>query len=202
MIGDSKPPLLAKDFAPYLLRVKDAKPDAMFVFLGASENNALFLREYRDLGLDKAGIKIIAIGSMLEDDALDAEGDAALGIVSAYHYSGVYQSALNKQFQRDFAAQVGGKFRPNYAAYAGYDTIAAVYKIIAAQGGKIDPRQDDADPARHVVREPAWTDPHRCANARTSCRTSICGASERRNGQLVNVIIATIPMVKNPNETY
>jgi branched-chain amino acid transport system substrate-binding protein len=201
VIGESKPPLLSKDFTPYLLHVRDSDADAMFIFLGASENNALFLREFHDLGLDKRGVKIIAVGSMVEDDVLDSEGDAAIGLVSAYNYSSVLQNAANKKFQRDFAVTTGGKFRPNYAAYGAYDVLDAIYKIAKLQGGHLDP-----DKTMQLVRGMHIDSPRGPILIDTQTRDMVSNIYmrrvERRGDHLVNVVIGTIPMVKNPNETY
>jgi len=201
IIGESKPPLHAKDFVPYLLHVRDAKPDAMFVFLGAGDYSNLFLREYQDLGLAKLGIKIIAIGSLVEDDALDALGDAAVGLVTAYNYSGAYRSPENDRFLRDFASVTGDKFRPNFAAYAVYDAMTAIYKAVQEQGGKVDP-----DKTMSIVkgmrfigpRGPMVVDPQ----TRDLIQNIYIRRVERRGDHLVNSVIGTIPMVKNANETY
>jgi branched-chain amino acid transport system substrate-binding protein len=173
----------------------------MFIFLGASENNALFMREYHDLGLDKRGIKIVAVGSMVEDDVLDSEGDATIGLVSAYTYSGALQNPANKIFQRDFAQVTGGKFRPNYAAYGAYDCIDAIYRIAKLQGGHLDPdktMQLVRGMTLHSPRGPEMIDPQ----TRDMVSNVYVRRVERRGDHLVNVVIGTIPMVKNPNETY
>jgi branched-chain amino acid transport system substrate-binding protein len=201
VVGEAKPPLLSKDFAPYLLHVRDSDADAMFIFLGASENNALFLREYHDLGLDKRGIKIIAVGSMVEDDVLDAEGDPAIGLVSAYNYSSVLQNPANKMFQRDFAVATGGKVRANYAAYGAYDVLNAIYTIAKLQGGHLDP-----DKTMQLVRGMSFQSPRGPITIDAQTRDMVSNIYlrrvERRGDHLVNVVIGTIPMVKNPNETY
>jgi branched-chain amino acid transport system substrate-binding protein len=201
VVGESKPPLLAKDFAPYLLHVRDSDAEAMFIFLGAGENNALFLREYHDLGLDKKGIKIVAIGSMVEDDVLDSEGDPAIGLVSAYHYSSALQNLANKRFQRDFAAASGHKFRANFAAYGTYDVLNAIYTIAKLQGGRLDP-----DKTMQLVRGMSFESPRGTITIDPQTRDIVQNIYIRRvekhNGQLVNVVIGTIPTVKNPNETY
>jgi branched-chain amino acid transport system substrate-binding protein len=201
VVSEIRPPLLAKDFAPYLLHVRDAKPDAMFVFLGAAENGRLFFREFHDLGLDKMGVKIIAIGALLEDDAIDAVGDESIGTISAYNYSGALQTAENKHFLQTFSTVTGAKLRPNYAAYAGYDTLTAISLAIAAQGGGVDPdRMMQAVRGMRFTgpRGPILIDPH----TRDMVANIYLRRVERRGDHLVNVIIATIPMVRNPNETY
>jgi branched-chain amino acid transport system substrate-binding protein len=201
VVADVRPALLAKDFSPYLLRIRDAKPDAMFVFLGASDINRVFFRQFHELGLDAAGIKIIAIGSLLEDDALEGIGDGAIGTVSAYNYTGALQTAETKHFMSSFAAVTGGKLRPNYAAFAAYDTLTAISLAIAGQHGSLEPdRTMSIVRGMHFTgpRGPILIDPH----TRDMVANIYLRRVERRKGQLLNVVIGTIPMVRNPNETY
>ena len=75
-------PLSSNDFAPALQRVTDTRPDAVMVFVPASIG-PIFLRQMVERGLDKSGMKIIADGSLTEDDILNPIGDAALGIITS-----------------------------------------------------------------------------------------------------------------------
>src|SRR5690242_7863075 len=68
-------PLSSNDFAPALQRVTDTKPDAVMVFVPASLGT-IFLRQDVERGLDKSGVKIIADGSLTEDDIINQIGDA------------------------------------------------------------------------------------------------------------------------------
>ena len=52
-----KVPLANPDFAPFLQRAADAKPDAIFVFVPSGQGGT-FMKQYAERGLDKAGIKI------------------------------------------------------------------------------------------------------------------------------------------------
>src|SRR5690606_22693101 len=52
-------PLQNPDFAPFLQRVRDAKPDAVFVFV-PSGIGSLFMKQFVERGLADAGIKLIA----------------------------------------------------------------------------------------------------------------------------------------------
>jgi branched-chain amino acid transport system substrate-binding protein len=47
-------PLRAPDFAPMLQKVRDAKPDALFVFLPSGQG-AAFMKQFIERGLDKSG---------------------------------------------------------------------------------------------------------------------------------------------------
>lgn len=125
-------PLRAPDFAPVLQKVRDAKPDALFVFLPSGQG-AAFMKQFAERGLDKAGIRLIATGDVTDDDQLNAMGDVALGVVNAHHYSAAHPSALNKKFVADFEA--ANKFRPNFMAVGGYDGMRVLYKALEASKG-------------------------------------------------------------------
>ncbi len=125
-------PLRAPDFAPVLQKVRDAKPDALFVFLPSGQG-AAFMKQFGERGLDKAGIKLIATGDVTDDDQLADMGDVALGVVNSHHYSAAHPSATNKKFVADFMA--ASKFRPNFMAVGGYDGMRVIYKALEASKG-------------------------------------------------------------------
>src|SRR3954465_8846128 len=80
IVEEVKVPLANPDFAPFLQRMKDYKPHAVFVFLPAGQGGN-FMKQYAERGLDKAGIKVIGPGDVMDDDLLNGMGDAALGTV-------------------------------------------------------------------------------------------------------------------------
>ncbi len=71
-------PLKNPDFAPFLQRVKDDKPDAVFVFVPSGQG-AIFMKEFVERGLDKSGIKLIGTGDVTDDDLLADIGDFGAG---------------------------------------------------------------------------------------------------------------------------
>jgi branched-chain amino acid transport system substrate-binding protein len=60
-------PLRNPDFAPFLQKVRDAKPDALFVFVPSGAGAAV-MKQFLERGMDKAGIKMIATGDVTDDD--------------------------------------------------------------------------------------------------------------------------------------
>ncbi len=125
-------PLRAPDFAPVLQKVRDAKPDALYVFLPSGQG-AAFMKQFAERGLDKAGIRLIATGDVTDDDQLNDMGDVALGVVNSHHYSAAHPGATNKKFVDAF--QAANKFRPNFMAVGGYDGMRVIYKGLEASKG-------------------------------------------------------------------
>ena len=125
-------PLRSPDFAPVLQKVRDASPDALFVFLPSGQG-AQFMKQFGERGLDKAGIKLIGTGDITDDDQLNDMGDVALGVVTSQHYSAAHPSAMNKKFVADFQAM--NKFRPNFMAVGGYDGMRLIAKGLEGSKG-------------------------------------------------------------------
>ena len=63
-------PLRNPEFAPFIQRIKDAKPDAVFVFVPAGTQATAIMKIYGDLGMAKAGIKLIGPGDLTPDEEL------------------------------------------------------------------------------------------------------------------------------------
>ena len=131
--GEIRSPLRSPDFAPFLQKVADLKPDAVFVFLPSGQG-AAFMKQFGERGLDKSGIKLIATGDVTDDDQLNDMGDVALGVVNSHHYSAAHPSSTNKKFVQAFEA--ANKFRPNFMAVAGYDGMHVIYNALAATKGQ------------------------------------------------------------------
>ncbi|HUI72328.1 MAG TPA: ABC transporter substrate-binding protein, partial [Spirochaetia bacterium] len=129
IVDSVRVPLQNPEFAPFVQRIKDANPQAVFVFLPAGEQGIAFMKAFEERGLDTAGIKVIATGDLTDDDVLMAMGDATLGIVTTHHYSAAHDSPENKAFVAAYREVSGGK-RPNFMAVGGFDGMAAIAQVI------------------------------------------------------------------------
>ncbi|MBV7541451.1 ABC transporter substrate-binding protein [Acidovorax sp. sic0104] len=126
-------PLRNPDFAPFLQKVRDGKPDALFVFVPSGAGAAV-MKQFLERGLDKAGIKLIATGDVTDDDQLNDMGDGALGVVTSHHYSAAHPSPLNKKFVEAFEKANKG-LRPNFMAVGGYDGMRVIYEALKTTKG-------------------------------------------------------------------
>src|SRR5689334_13445673 len=107
-------PLLNPDFAPYLQRVRDASPEGLYVFVPAGQA-AAFVRQFRERGLDRSGIRLFGAGDITDDDVLNQMGDTMLGTVTAYYYSAAHPTPKNKAFV-DGVRQANNGMRANFFA--------------------------------------------------------------------------------------
>ena len=128
-------PLANPDFAPFLQRAADVKPDAIFIFTPSGQGGS-FMRQFAERGLDKAGIKLIGTGDAFDDDLFPGMDDTAIGAVTAHFYSADHNSAMNKAYVAAF--EKANHFRPNYMSVGGYDGMNLIYEALKKTGGKAD----------------------------------------------------------------
>jgi branched-chain amino acid transport system substrate-binding protein len=187
-------PLASPDFAPFLQRAADQKPDAIFVFVPSGQGGA-FVKQFIERGLDKAGIKIIGPGDVVDDDLLNGMGDAVLGTVTAHIYSADHDSPANKAFVEAF--EKANNMRPNFMAVGGYDGMHLMYEALKKAGGKTD-----GDSLIEAIKGLAWESPRGPISIDPQTRDIIQNVYirkvEKKNGQLYNVEFATFPAVKDP----
>jgi branched-chain amino acid transport system substrate-binding protein len=198
MAGTVRIPVANPDFVPFLQRAKDAKPDAVFSFVPAGKEATALMKTFGDLGLGQAGIKLIGPGDITTDEELQNMGDVALGVVTMFHYSAAATRPANLAFVKAYKAEYGATLEPSFEVVGGYDGMAAIFHVVEAQKGKIDPDQtmallkgwkDDDSP-----RGPIYIDPE----TRDIVQNEYLRRVEKVNGQLANVELETIPLVKDP----
>jgi branched-chain amino acid transport system substrate-binding protein len=189
-------PLSSNDFAPALQRVADGKPDALMAFVPAGVGT-VFLRQFVERGLNKSGMKVIAEGSLTEDDIVNQIGDAALGIITSHHYSAAHDSAENKAFVAAFEKANDG-LRPNFAAVQSYDGMHLIYEALKKTNGAT------GETLINAMKGMSWTSPRGPVSIDPATRETIQNIYirkvERVNGKLYNVEFATVPNFKDPSK--
>jgi len=138
VIESIRVPLRNPEFAPFVQRIKDDKPQAVFIFVPAGEQGIAFMKTYREKGLAEAGIKVIATGDLTDDHVLQSMGDPTLGVITAFHYSAAHDSPENKAFRKTYAEANPDAGKPNFMSVAAYDGMAAIYDVSKKLNGKID----------------------------------------------------------------
>jgi branched-chain amino acid transport system substrate-binding protein len=190
-------PLRNPDFAPFLQKVRDAKPDALFTFVPSGAGAAL-MKQFAERGLDKAGVKLIGTGDVTDDDILNSMGDVAVGVVTSHHYSTAHNSPTNRKFVDAFL-KANGNLRPNFMAVGGYDGMHVIYEalkktkgagggdaLLAAMKGQIF----------ESPRGPMFID----AQTRDVVHNIYIRRVEKKDGQLYNVEFDTLRDVKDPGK--
>jgi branched-chain amino acid transport system substrate-binding protein len=198
IVGSVHMPLANPDYVPFMQRAKDSGPDAVFVFVPGGKDATALMKTFGDLGLKQAGIKMIGPGDISTDEELANMGDVALGVVTAFHYSAAGKRPANQAFVKAYKAEFGPTQEPSFEVVGAYDGMAAIFHVIIAQKGKIDPDKtmellkgwkNDGSP-----RGPIMIDPE----TRDIVQNEYMRRIEKVNGQLANVEFETMPMVKDP----
>ena len=192
-------PLRNPDFAPFLQKVRDLKPDALFVFVPSGAGAAV-MKQFLERGMDKAGIKLIGTGDMTDDDQLNDMGDGALGVVTSHHYSAVHPSAVNKKFVEAFKKANKG-MRPNFMAVGGYDGMRVIYEALKnTKGG-----QGGGDALLAAMKGQIFESPRGQifidAQTRDIVQNIYLRRVEKKDGELYNVEFDVIKEVKDPGKT-
>lgn len=185
-------PLSTTDFTPFIQSVREQSPDALFTFLPGGPPTFTYTKTFNENGLADEGITFLGTAET-EEVNLQGLGDEALGLSTAYHYSGDHQSEMNDEFK----AQLTGLFPDavaNWASVGAYDGTHLIYQMVAAAGS-------DGPAAVESVLDLEWESPRgplkMDPDARTVIQNVYIRAVERDadSGLLVNReqgIIATV----------
>jgi len=186
-------PLANPDFSPFLQKVADARPDALLVFV-PSGVGAQFMKQFVERGLDKSGIRLLAEGSVTDDDLLNTMSDAAVGTITAHHYSAAHDSHENKAFVDAFKKANNG-LRPNFMAVGGYDGMHLIYEALKKTNGA------GGEPLVQAMKGMSWMSPRgpiTIDHTRDIVQNVYIRRVERVGNELYNVETATIPNVRDP----
>lgn len=196
IVGTVRIPQNVTDFAPYMQRIKDAKPDALFMFINS---RIAAIKAFSAGGLKEAGIKLMGPGDLLNDDDVPAMGEAAVGTITGGIYTS-YQAdpiAPNKAFLEAWKKEYGTD-RPSYLGVTGWDGMAAIFGAIKALGPKADSDKimaylstwkTDQSPRGSISIDP---------KTRDIVQPITVNRMEMIDGQLLNKKIDSIPDVKDP----
>ena len=189
-----KVPLANPDYSPFIQRAADAKPDAIFAY--PSSQAGIFFKQFKERGLDKAGMKVIGPGDVTDDDDLPGMGDEALGIVTAGIYSTSHNSAVNKAYVEAFRKAYN--YRPGFVTLGGNDGMHLIYEALKKTEGKTD-----GDALIAAMKGMKWESPRGPMSIDPETRDLVHNIYLRRvergtNNELWNAEFATYEAVKDP----
>src|SRR5690606_25369045 len=173
-------------------------PDAVFFFVPNGEQGVALAKGYKERGLDQAGIKELATGDVTDEDVLDAMGDAAIGMITSFHYSAAHDSPENKAFVAAYHKAFPND-RPNFVAVAGYDGMSLIYQALEKTKGDAS-----ADAWRAAAKGRKWTGPRGPVELEPETRDVVQNVyvrkGEKVDGVLQNVEFDKIEAVKAPGK--
>ncbi len=198
IIGSVRFPGNNPDFAPFVQKAKDAKPDVLFIFVPGGTQATAMMKAIKDLGLKEAGIKIVSTQDLVPDEELPNMGEAPVGLITAGNYSTAADRPANKAFLAAWAKEYGDKHIPDFFSVGGWDGMAAVFDIIKKTNGKFD-----GDLAMAILK--GWKNPNSPRgpisidpNTRDIIQNIYIRRTEMKDGKVVNTEFITIPDVKDP----
>jgi len=195
VVDSIRTPLLNPDYAPFLKRVKDTRPQALFVFVPSGEG-ASVLKQFNERGLSADGIRLICTGDVLDDDLMVSIGPVSEGVVSSHHYSAAHDSPENKTYVEAFGRDNGGR-RPNFHSVGGYDGMHLLYEALKKTNGDAN-----GDKLLAAMKGMSWTSVRGPVTLDTETRDIIQDVyirrSEKVDGQMWNVEFDKIEQFKDP----
>ncbi|CAM5208294.1 Branched-chain amino acid transport system substrate-binding protein OS=Castellaniella defragrans OX=75697 GN=HNR28_002798 PE=3 SV=1 [Castellaniella defragrans] len=197
IVGSVRTPVENVDYSPYLQRVIDARPDALFMLIPTGSSLVAAVKEIKNLGLAKKhGIKILGTGDSTGEGQLPAMGDSALGLITAFHYSQAHDSPENKAYVAAYT-RAYPKDRPDFMSVGGYDGMQLIYKALEKTAGDAH-----GDAFIAAAKGLAWTSPRGPVQIDPQTRDIIQNEyirkTQRVNGVVQNVEFNTMKAVKDP----
>jgi len=196
IVGGARTPQQETNFAAYMERVLQAKPDALYMFQPAGSPSVAFVKAYVERGLKAAGIKLLG-GGETQELFLPNFTDDIVGTVTSFHYTESNKNPANLELRAQLKKMFGDKAVPDIATVAAWDGTMLIQQAVAALG-------PDADGLKYVdfirgkkfdsPRGPVEIDPAE----RDVIQNIYIREVEKRDGKLVNVDIGEVDMVKDP----
>lgn len=121
-----------QDFGPYLTQAASSGADAVYVFYAGGEAIS-FVKQYDSFGLQD-DLPLYGSGFLTSPLYVNAQGEAAEGVITALHYAPTIDNAANAAFVAAFTEETGRV--PSEFAVQGFDAARAL--IEAAKSGATD----------------------------------------------------------------
>lgn len=131
LVGEIPMPLSTTDFGPYVQKIRDLKPQFVFLYVPNGPPQIGFIKAFSSYGLPKDGIKLITAADEMD---LPAIGDAALDVISIWHYSPDLPNPQNRDFVAAYKKKFGPNEVPNFQVVAAYDGIQAIASVVKKLG--------------------------------------------------------------------
>jgi branched-chain amino acid transport system substrate-binding protein len=195
IVGASRYPVANQDFSAFVQRAKDSNAEAIYVWTPGGPQPAAIGKALAERGIDPGKTRILAQGELTSEDALKSTGDAAIGIITAFHYDFNHASAMNASFVRSYRDSFGRN--PDMFSVGAYDGMHVICEALKKTGGKTDGESLIA-----AAKGMRWESPRGTmsidAETRDVVQTVYIRRVERVGGELRNVEFDKIENVKDP----
>jgi branched-chain amino acid transport system substrate-binding protein len=195
IVGSVRMPVANPDFSAFVQRAKDLNPESIFIFIPGGAQPGALGKAFAERGIDPNKIKLLSTGEPVDEQAIKALGDLAVGRISAWHYDYAHPGKLNEEFVKAFNAEF--KRNPDFFAAGGYDGMHVIYEALKKTGGKTD-----AEALVNAAKGMAWESPRGPISidpqTRDVIQTVYIRKVEKAGGRIVNVPFDKYEKVKDP----
>jgi branched-chain amino acid transport system substrate-binding protein len=195
VVGSVRFPVANPDFSAFVQRAKDLNPEAIYVWVPGGVQPAAVGKALAERGIDPKKTRVLGQGELAEEEALRSMGDAAVGIITAYHYDYNHDSAANREFVKAYHDAYGRN--PNIYSIGGWDGMHLIYEALKKTAGKAD-----GDSLIAAAKGMRWESPRGPIaidpETRDIVQTVYIRRVENVGGQLKNVEFDKVENVKDP----
>jgi len=196
VVGADKTPVQNPDFSAFVQRVKDANPEAVFVFIPGGAQPPALGKALAERGLTPPAAKLFGQGELTLPEALESMGATAKGIITSFHYTMERDDPLNNAFVTAYRDANKGR-SPDLFSIGGYDGMHLIDAALKKTGGDLS-----GEKLVEAAKGMAWDSPRGPISIDPETRDIIQTVWIREvqevDGKLQNVIIDQIPNVKDP----
>lgn len=192
--GRADPPFgTTQDYQPFLSRIRSSGARATFCFFAGAEAVA-FVKQYRQFGL-APGIPLFGSGFLTEGGVLTAQGDAALGVRTALHYTSELTTPPNTEFVQIYQGKYGAV--PTVYSVQTWDAATVLDRALRASGGldgdSVSKALGGLGPIDDSPRG-TWSFEHQ-----TPMQKFYLREVQKRDNAYVNTVVAETEAVGQPN---
>ena len=195
LVGAVRMPVRNPDFSAFVQRAKDIDPQGIFVMIPGGAQPGAFGKAVAERGIDPKKTKVMGQMEITDEQALKSMGDIAEGIITSGNYDYNHKSKMNAAFVK--AYNDAYHRNPDFFSVGAWDGMHLIYAVLKKTGGKTD-AQALIDAAKGMK----WESPRGMISidpeTRDIVQTVYVRKVEKVGGKLVNVEIAKIPNVKDP----
>jgi branched-chain amino acid transport system substrate-binding protein len=196
IVGADASPVANPDFSAFVQRIKDAGPEAVYIFIPGGAQPPAIGKALAERGLTPPNTKLFGQGELTLPEALESMGDTAKGIVTTFHYTMERDDPLNNKFVKAYRDANKGR-SPDLFSIGGYDGMHLIDAALQKTGGDVD-----GEKLVEAAKGMSWDSPRGPVSIDPETRDIIQTVWIREvkevDGKLQNVIIDSIPNVKDP----
>ncbi len=195
IVGAVRMAVANPDFSAYVAKAKDLNPQGIFVFIPGGAQPGALGKAFAERGLDTKKTVIMGQLEITDEHALASMGDAALGIITSGHYDWNHKSKMNADFVKAYNADY--KRNPDFFSIGAWDGMHLIYAALKKTNGNTD-----GEALINAAKGMKWESPRGPISIDPDTSDIVQNVYVRKvekvDGKLVNVVIDTLPNVKDP----